>query len=296
MLHPDSPRNRLIGIGLISLTYLFYALLDGGAKWLVRSLPVIELVWLRFASHVLFTGALLVPSHGLALVRTRRPGLQALRALLLLTMTFLNFTALQYLQLAVTSAIFFSVPIVIALLGAPLLGERLDARRWAAIVVGFFGVLVIVRPFGSVFHPAMLLSMAVAVLAAIFSILTRRLSEHDSPETTQFLSALGATAGLAPFAVAEWRTPASLFEWGMAMLLGVFGGLGHYFFAIAHRYAPATVLGPFVYQQVVYMALIGYFAFGDVPDRWVVVGVAIVMASGLYLLLRERTVVEPEVA
>ena len=205
MLHADSARNRLIGIGLVSLTYLAYTLLDGSAKWLVRSLPVLEVAWVRFVGHVLFAAALLLPARGLAIVRTRRPRIQALRSLLLLSMTAINFTVLQYLQLATVSAILYTVPIIVAMLAGPMLGERLDAHRWVAIVVGFCGVMVIVRPFGAAFHPAMLLSVFNALLAALFAIYTRRVSAHDEPEATQFLSALGAAIGLAPFGLAVWQ-------------------------------------------------------------------------------------------
>lgn len=288
MLVADSARNRLVGIGFISLTFVCFTLLDGGAKWLVRALPVLEVVWLRFVTHLLFTGALLAPRHGWGLIRTRRPRLQAIRALMLLSMTAMNFTVLQYLQLAVTSSIFFSVPIIVAVLAVPMLGERLDFARWAAILVGFTGVLIIVQPFGQAFHPAMFVAIANAVLYALFNMITRMLAAVDTPEATQFLSALGATVGLAPFALLYWETPHDAVQWLVAGLLGVLGGLGHYLLALAHRYAPATVLAPFVYQQVIYMTLFGYVVFGDVPGIPVVVGAAIVVGSGLFLLLRER--------
>ncbi|MGH7823334.1 MAG: EamA family transporter, partial [Candidatus Binatia bacterium] len=159
MLHPDSPRNRLIGIGIVSVTYVCFSLLDTGAKWLVRTLPVIEVVWLRFLFHVAFSAVLLAPAKGAGLLRTRRPGLQLVRAAMLPLMTAMNFWALQYLQLAETGAIQFSVPILIALLAAPLLGERLEAARWSAIAIGFFGVLVIIRPGTQGFHPALMISL-----------------------------------------------------------------------------------------------------------------------------------------
>ena len=289
MLHDDSARNRLVGIGLVSITYLCFALLDAGAKWLVQTLPVLVVVWLRFVSHVAFTAALFVPAEGMALLRTRRPGLQLLRAAMLPTMTAINFWALQYLQLAETGAIQFAVPILIAVLAAPLLGERLDAARWAAIVVGFLGVLVVIRPGTQGFHPALLLSLVNAVLYAMFNLTTRRLAAYDSPEATQFISGLGATLAIAPFALAVWQTPATWLEWMVACVIGISGGLGHYFLALAHRYAPASILGPFLYQQILYMALLGYLVFGDVPDAPMVVGGAIVIASGLTLLWRERT-------
>jgi drug/metabolite transporter (DMT)-like permease len=288
LLHNDSSRNRLIGIGIISITFLCFSLLDGGAKWLVRTLPVVEVVWLRFLMQVLLGGALLLPRQGMALLHTRQPRLQLLRALLMTTMTAINFWVLQYLQLAETASIMFSTPILIALLAAPMLGEKLDRARWTAIVVGFAGVLVVVRPGTQGFHPALLIALLNALLYALFNLITRRLAAYDSPTATQFLSALGATLALTPFALAAWQTPATALEWGVACLTGLFGGLGHYGFALAYRYAPASVLAPFLYQQIIWMVLLGYLIFGDVPDAAVVAGAAIVISSGGYLLWRER--------
>jgi drug/metabolite transporter (DMT)-like permease len=289
LLHADSARNRLIGIGLVSLTYLLFSLLDGSAKWLVGTVPVIVVVWLRFVTHVVFAGMVLFPVRGIALVKTRHLRWHLLRALMFVVMTGVNFWALQYLQLTVTASIFFSVPILIALASAPLLGERLDAGRWLAILAGFAGVLVIVRPGSAEFHPAMLASVVNAMLYAAFMLMTRRLAAYESPETIQFLPAVGAAIGLAPFALAAWQSPDGWLEWTVACLLGVLGGCGHYLLALAHRYAPASVIAPFLYQQVIYMALLGYLVFGDVPSPAVWLGAASVIASGLYLFYREKT-------
>jgi len=294
VLQTDSARNRLTGIGLVSLTYLLFSMLDGSAKWLVGSMPVIMVVWLRFAIHVVVAGAVLFPIRGLSLVRTNHLRWHLLRGLMFMAMTGINFWALQYLQLTVTSSIFFTVPLIIALLGAPLLGEKLDRGRWAAIIAGFIGVLVIVRPGSAEFHPAMLASLVNAVLYALFMMMTRRLAAYDSPETIQYLPAVGAAIGLAPFAIAAWKMPDTALEWAVACLMGVLGGTGHYLLALAHRYAPSTVLAPFLYQQVFYMALFGYLVFGDVPSAAVWVGAAIVIASGLYLFARERRALAPQ--
>jgi len=291
VLQADSARNRLIGIGLVSLTYLVFSLLDGSAKWLVGTMPVIMVVWLRFAIHVVVAGAVLFPLRGLALVKTNHLRWHLVRGLMFMAMTGINFWALQYLQLTVTSAIFFTVPLIIAVLGAPLLGEKLDAGRWTAIIAGFIGVLVIVRPWSADFHPAMLASVVNAVLYAIFMMMTRRLAAYDSPETIQYLPAVTAAIGLAPFAIAAWEMPDTALEWTVACLTGVFGATGHYLLALAHRYAPATVIAPFLYQQVFYMAAFGYLLFGDVPSAAVWIGAAIVIASGLYLFYRERRAV-----
>jgi drug/metabolite transporter (DMT)-like permease len=288
LLQADSARNRLVGIGLVSLTYLFFALLDGSAKWLVASVPVIVVVWLRFVTHVVLASIVLFPIQGVSLIRTRHLRWHMLRSLMFVAMTGINFWALQYLQLTVTSSIFFSVPLMIALASAPLLGEKLDAGRWVAILAGFVGVLVIIRPGSAEFHPAMLASVVNAMLYAAFMMMTRRLAAYDSPETIQYLPAVGAAIGLAPFALAAWQSPSGWLEWTVACLLGVLGACGHYLLALAHRYAPASVIAPFLYQQVIYMALFGYLVFGDVPSPGLWLGAAIVIGSGLYLFYRER--------
>ena len=287
LLHADSARNRLTGIGLVSVCYLLFTLLDGSAKWLVVSMPVVTVVWLRFVMHALVASAVLLPLRGAALVRTRYWRWHAVRGLMFVVMTGINVWALQYLQLTVTSSIFFTTPILIALISALLLGERLDAGRWAAILVGFAGVLVIVWPGTAQFHPAMLAALANAVMYAVFMLMTRRLAAYESPETIQYLPAIGAALLLTPFALARWEWPDTWLEWTVACLLGVFGAAGHQLLALAHRYAPSSVIAPFLYQQVVYMAAFGYLVFGDVPAAAVWIGAAIVIASGLYLFRRE---------
>lgn len=289
MLQTDSARNRLVGIGIVSVTYLFFTLLDGSAKWLVGTMPVIMVVWLRFAMHALAATALFLPLRGAQLVKTRYWRWHVARALMFTAMTGVNFWALQYLQLAVTTSIQFTVPIIIALISAVFLGQKLDAGRWVAIVLGFAGVLVIVRPGSTEFHPAMAAVVVNAVLYSIFMLMTRRLAAYDSPETIQYLPAVGAALLLTPVALAAWEWPDTWLEWTVASLLGIFGATGHYLLALAHRYAPSTVLAPFVYQQVIYMTAFGYVLFGDVPGAPVWIGAAIVVASGLYLFHRERT-------
>lgn len=288
MLHADSARNRLIGIGLVSCCFMLFTVLDGSAKWLVTVMPVAMVVWLRFVTHAVFATLLLYPIKKNSLFRTQRLRWHFARALMFMLMTGMNFWALQYLQLTVTASIFFTVPIIIALISARMLKEKLDAARWGAIVAGFAGVLVIVHPWSAEFHPAMILAVGNAFLYAMFNLMTRHLAAYDPPETIQYLPAVGAAIAFTPFAIAAWEWPEGTLEWTLACLLGVLGGLGHYLLALAHRYAPASVIAPFLYQQVIYMALFGYFVFGDVPGPNVWAGAAIVIASGLYLFVRER--------
>ncbi len=287
MLELDTARNRQLGIAMVSVTTLCFAALDTSAKWLVLALPVFQVVWLRFVTHTLLAMLVLTPHYGWSLYRPKRVKLQLLRALMQAVMTALNFWALQYLQLDVTGAIQFSVPILIAVISARLLGERLDARRWIAILVGFAGVLLIVRPGSQAFHPAIVLSLINAVLYALFNMLTRRLAATELPATTQLWSAGAAALLLTPLGLMQWTTPPDALTWILVLSMGVFGGLGHLMVTQAHRYASAAVLGPFLYQQIIYMTLFGWLVFGHVPDAAVVGGAAVVVASGLYLLYRE---------
>lgn len=287
MLHLDSARGRRIGIGMVTLTTICFATLDASAKWLLQSLPVLEVVWLRFCAHTLITSALLGPVYGREMLRAQQPRLQVIRALMLASMTAMNFWALQYLQLAETAAIQFSVPLMIALFSAWFLGEHLDWRRWAAIVAGFAGVLLVIRPGSHAFHPAILLSVLNAIFYALFNLLTRRMAASESPAATQLMSALGASIVLAPFGLANWKTPEDALSWGLVAVCGLFGGLGHYWVAKAHRYASAATLSPFLYQQIIYMTLWGWLLFGQWPDAFVAAGAAIVVASGLALLWME---------
>lgn len=287
-LRQDNPRNRLIGIGLLSAAVFWFSVLDTAAKWLIASLPLAQIVFLRFLGHVIFTGATLGPRLGRQLVQTRHPWLQLIRGLLLPVMTALNFWALQYLQLAETGSIQFLAPILVALIGHQFLGESLDRGRWIAIIVGFIGVLVILQPGSRGFHPAMLVSLFQTFLYASFIVLTRRLAADDRPESSNFLSALVAAVVLAPFALLEWRSPDTGLHWVVIAVTGFAGGLGHYLLAMAPRYAPASTISPFIYTQILYMTLLGYLVFGDLPRSTVVVGGVIVIGSGLYLVLRER--------
>jgi len=283
----DTARNRQVGIALVTVTTLMFAVLDTSAKWLVQTVPVLQVVWLRFVFHTLLTTAIFMPSMGVALFKIHNPRLQLLRGVMLALMTGLNFFALQYLQLAETGAVQFSVPILIALISAVWLHERLDAKKWLAVCTGFVGVLVIIRPGSHGFHPAILLSIMNAVLYAAFNLMTRRLAGSDHPISTQLASATVPSLVLAPFAIGYWETPASWQVWGVLVLAGLTGGLGHTASALAHRYATAAVLGPFLYQQIIYMSLGGWLMFGQIPDAAVVLGAGIVVLSGLYLLWRE---------
>ena len=284
----DDVRARYIGIGLMCAALLLFACLDTVAKWLTYSLPTLEVVWARYASHFFLSLLVVNPWTLPGLLRTQRPWLQIGRSALLFASTASNFIALRYLQLDQTATISFTTPFFIALLAGPLLGEWIHWRRWIAIIVGFCGVLLVARPGVGGIHPAAIFSIISMICYALYNILTRFLAGHDSTGTTAFYTALvGFIAASVPLP-AVWVTPTEPLEIVGMIAIGAFGWIGHLFLIVAHRYAPAPVLAPYIYTQLVWYVAGGFLVFGDLPSGYTLAGAAIVTASGLYLLYRER--------
>lgn len=283
----SEPNERLRAILLFSLAFVLFTFLDAAAKWLARDYATPQIVWARYAGHFLLAILWFLPRYGGAVWRSANVRLQVLRSLFLFAATASNFFALRYLQLAETSAIAFSVPLLVAALSVPLLGEHVGLRRWGAIVVGFIGVLIIARPGAGAMHWAVSFSFAMAGFAALYQITTRKLAGQDPPQTTLVYSALVGTVLATPLLPFVWSPVVGWLPWALMALMGVCGCVGHYLLIVAHRHAPAPILAPFVYPQILYMTLSGWLIFGDVPDCWVLVGAAVVIASGLFLWYRE---------
>lgn len=284
--------SRLKAIGLMCLAVTLFACLDSSAKFLqARSgLPTEQIVWLRFlgqlAAIVLALGLVSLPR----LVRSSRPWLQGARSLLLLGSTAFNFAALIYLRLDQALTIQFLAPLLASLLAGPLLGDWIGWRRLLAILVGFCGILVAIRPGYAEVHPAVFLAFGCMLCYALFTLLTRylSLSSSDPPETTLFLSLFAGAILYAPLALMSWQWPADTLTWVLLGLLGIFAGTGHFLFILAYRMAPVSSLSPFIYTQLAAATAIGYVVFGDLPDAWTLAGSGIVIISGLYLVHRER--------
>jgi drug/metabolite transporter (DMT)-like permease len=281
--------RSLTGIALMLAALLAFTGIDTCAKWLVLDgLPTTEVVFVRYLGHLALVVALASWGHE-RFLRAENPRPVLVRGAFLLFSTILNFIALGYLPLTLTAAIFFSSPLWICLLSIPLLGEEVGPRRWAAMLTGFVGVLVVTRPWAGEVHWAVVLSIGAALSGAFYSILTRRLAGRDSTATQQFYAALLATVGMAPLALAGWTWPSGAASWLAFLAIGVFGWGGHQILIIAHRYAPASTLAPISYVQILYMTASSWLIFAQPPDAWVLAGAAIVAASGLYIWLRERT-------
>ncbi|MET3890716.1 drug/metabolite transporter (DMT)-like permease [Bosea sp. OAE506] len=292
----ETRRSRLIAIGLICCAVLFFALLDTSAKWLSGHMHPVQTVFARYAVSMVLVLMLLNPWSHPGVLRTKRPWLQGVRSLLLLGATALNFIALKYLQLAETVSIMFAGPLLVALVAGPLLGEWPGPRRLAAIGVGFLGVLVITRPGVGGMHPAALLCVFGTICYSFYALATRQVAAYDPPETTMVYSGVAGTLAVLPIIPFFWTMPQTPFVWLVMLAMGAFGGFGHWLLILAHRLAPATVLAPFIYSQIVWMIVLGWFVFGQFPDGWTFAGATIVIASGLYLLYRERVRKVPETA
>jgi drug/metabolite transporter (DMT)-like permease len=262
--------------------------LDTTAKYMVRDHSLFLVVWARYAGQMLVVTPFAWQRAGPRFWRTRRLALQLVRSSMLLIATFCFFGALRYLPIAEASAITFLAPILIVLMSGPMLGERPTLWRWIASITGFVGVLILLRPGSSVFHPATLLLLVTAFCNALYQILTRKLLD-ESAHTTLFYSALVGTVLLSlalPWGIADstltWRDAVLL------LLLGAFAGVGHWAMIGAFLRAPASLLTPFTYLQMVWALGYGYLIFDQLPDRWSAVGMGVIVASGLLLALQER--------
>lgn len=257
------------------------------AKFLSGDYHTVQVVWARYAGHLVFVLAMFMPTRGLSLLRASRPGVHIIRSVLMFAATVCFFTALRFIDVPTASAINFISPLIVTALAAPFLGEAVGVRRWTAVGVGFVGALIIIRPGGGEAHWAMILVLGTAFCYATYQIFTRKFSAADPPETSiTYIAIVGAViSSLAlPF---YWVTPVSILDTGLFALLGLIGGLGHYFVIRAFQYGEASVLAPFNYGQLVMAIALSYFVFGTFPDVWMFVGAGVIISSGLYITYRE---------
>jgi len=278
---------------LMGIAITLFSCLDASAKYLITvyNLPTVQVTWARFVGQ--FLGLLvLVPAFGLmslpSLFRSKTWKWQLVRSVLMVTTTVFNFLALKSLRLDQTITIVFLTPLVVALLAGPLLGEWIGWRRVVAILVGFVGILIAVRPGVVALSPGILYAFLAMSAYALFMLLTRHIAGIDPPLVTLFYSMFaGVFLGL-PIAAPVWVPPPDWLSLILLASLGVFGGVGHYLFILAYERAPASTVAPFLYLQLISMVALGYLVFSDLPDRWTLIGSSIVIASGLYLFHRER--------
>ncbi|TAK51305.1 MAG: DMT family transporter [Betaproteobacteria bacterium] len=268
-----------------------FTLMDAIAKYLAHWYPVPGIVWARYVSNVALLLAWFAARGELRRLRTVRPGIQFARGLLLAGATLFYFTSLSVLPLADAAAIAFVLPLFIAALAAPMLKERLDAPRLLAIMAGFAGALIIVRPGSATFTLYALLPMAMALCNALYQILTRKVAGVEHPLTSLIWGAIVGAVLMSAVVPFDWKTPDEALHWALLGVLGVLASIGHYLLIRAYDYAPATLLAPYTYSGLVWAMLLGLAVFGNFPDGWSLMGMAVIVASGLFLANRQRLTV-----
>ncbi len=276
------------GVLMMCIAVLCFATMNGFVKELrIQELPLVEIIWGRYFFHTLLVLAIF-PRKIPTLLSGSDKKLQVIRSILVLLATACMFTAVGLMPLADAVAITFIAPLLITALSVPFLKEKVGLRRWIAVFVGFVGMIVIVRPGGGLFQLAALLPVGVTILYAVYQIITRVISHRTDPINSLFYTAIVGGVVMSLIVPFFWQTP-TLEQWGLLILAGFLGGLGHWAIIIAYQRAEAPLVAPFAYTELIWATLLGLSLFGDFPDIWTLVGAGIIAMSGIYILQRERT-------
>ncbi len=276
-------RRILVGILFMCGAGSLFPVMNGLVKELGAAYDSTQIVWARVLGHLIFVLILFAPSRGFAILKSAKLPWQIGRSLLLLASTLMFFHAVKDIPLAKAASISFTAPLMVTLLALPILGERIGMARLLAAMVGFAGVLIVIRPGSELFQWASLLIVGSSACYALYQIFTRKVAGFDAPETSVVYSALIGTlitTAIVPFI---WTTPVNWQDAVIMASLGVFGGLGHYCVARSLTYAPANIVTPFQYFQLIGSVIVGYFMQNHLPDAWTWLGAAIIIASGLYI-------------
>ena len=286
-------QHHFKGIALAVIALACFAFLDTTTKFVTLTVPVLLALWFRYMFQAVATTLVMWPMRGRALLRTAHPKFQVLRGVLLVTSSLFAFLSLKYMPVGEFTAILMITPLVITLLAAHRLRERVSPLRWSLVMGGFAGTVIIVRPGSELFGWSMLLPIALVATNAWFQVLTSQLARTEEAVTMHFYTgwtgALVATLAL-PFV---WALPNNRAEWGGLLLMGVLASVGHFLLIQAYRHAPAATLTPFLYAQIAFAMLGGWLIFRHVPDGWSLLGMAMIAACGAgsaWLTARESRV------
>ena len=267
---------------------VMFPLLNATVKFLVADFSVWQIVWARALFQFGFMVVLFAPKNGfISLFTTVLPVRQGLRSVLQLLAMVFYFSALEEISLPTATAIGFTAPLLVVAFSVPLLGENVGLRRWCAVIVGFVGALIIIRPGSDVTDWSTLYVFAGAVCYALYKALTRRVSEGDSPPVTAVYTVVIALLGSSIVAPFDLAMPSDINQWLAFVGLGIAGALGHFFLIRAYSMAQASIISPFDYGQLIGATLLGYLIWGDFPDLWTWIGAIILVLSGIYVARRE---------
>lgn len=282
-----------IGLGILFIvlsSVLFAPLTQTATKFLAGDFPVFQIIFFRSIGHAFWMLLFFLPRHGVGMFRANRPWLHLSRSALLFASTMCWITAVSSVPLTTASAINFTAPIFVVILSIPILGERVGLHRWSAVLLGFLGAVIVIQPGQGGFQVEFLLLLAASFMFAIYQILTRMGAASDSEATSSFYTVLvGLFVG---GAVAPWNyvppAPGDYVVWGAFLAIGLLGGIRHYLVVKAYSHAPASVVSPFFYCELIGVTLLGFLVFGDTPTATTWLGAAIIVACGLYIAHRER--------
>ena len=257
------------------------AVLDTSNKVVLTSVPLLMVLWFRYAFQALATTAFLLPKEGLGLFKTNRFALQLLRGLLLFGCSFFGFKSLEHIPVAEFTAIGMLTPLLVTVLAKFFMKEHVSIFRWLLIIGGFLGALLIVRPGGDVPLHAALYPICMVVVYAFFQILTSFMAKTENPLSMQFFTGWIGTAFATCLVFASWTTDISTFQLGLMILIGLSGTLGHYLLILAYARAPASSITPYLYSGIAFATLLGWLVFQHIPDFWASMGIALIAICGI---------------
>ena len=278
----------LRGILLMCAGTAMFPFMNTAVKLLTVRYPVAEIVWARFTGHLIIMLIVFLPQYRWTLLRTRRPTVQIGRSVLMLISNMVFVMAIGRVPLATASAIGFTSPLIVTALSVPLLHESVGWRRWTAVLVGFGGALLVIRPGSGFHHPAVLLLLASALAYALYLIGTRWVSRYDNAATGIIFAALLGSLAMTVVLPFAFVMPRTLWDGLLFCSLGMFGGVGHYLIIRAFQLGPAAVIAPLGYVELIGTSTLGYLIFDNFPDLWTWVGAGVIIASGIYVAFRER--------
>ena len=271
------------------LAWVMLPIMDGFAKYLSSDLPVLQITWARYFFTVAFILPIMFFFFRKNLVWTDKPKLQLIRGLILLTANVCFFYSISIISLAKALTLAFIAPLIVTAFSPIFLGEKVGFRRWSAVIIGFIGSMVVIRPGFVEINLASLAALGTGVMYGFYLIITRKLSSSDNPLLTLLLTGVVGAIIISFVMPFVWIKP-TLNQWSMMAAIGIFACVGHLFIILSLKYADASKLAPFSYFEIVTNIIIGYYFFSDFPDKWTFLGLFIIILSGIYISRRENIV------
>ena len=269
------------------LAWVMLPIMDGFAKYLSADLPVLQITWARYFFTVAFTFPVMLFFYRNQLKWSDKPKLQILRGLILLIANICFFYSISVISLAKALTLAFVAPLIVTAFSPIFLGEKVGFRRWSAVVIGFLGSLVVIRPGFVEINLASLAALGTGIMYGFYLIITRKLSTSDNPLLTLLLTGVVGAVIITCVMPFVWVKP-TLNQWSMMAAIGVFACIGHLFLILSLKYADASKLAPFSYFEIITNIIIGYYFFSDFPDNWTFLGLFIIVLSGIYISRREK--------